>query len=294
MVMIRPARSSELPALVTASLDSFVEQHASLGQEALELARDRAPQLRARYAPNNRLHDGDAFFVAVDGQQTVAQVWLCQHATVLRSGFVLDIAVAPDQRRTGLGRALMRVAETWAREQGLPRLSLHVLADNAPARSLYAREGYREVNRVATGPSRTGVWAPANASAVDYARGQMVGDLVATRVEVGDVAADELDAVAAGTVSYLLREGVLHPDGILLDADGGLGYVMPAGSAGVVAWVAADADLRRIVASAQAYAAHRGWPVVQVSYHAHDEEAALVEAGFTPTDVNLVKDLRVE
>jgi GNAT superfamily N-acetyltransferase len=74
-----------------------------------------------------------------------------------RAGFLIlltDIpafmAVAEPLRRTGIGKALMRNAETEARRLGLPHLSLMVSADNVGARGLYAGEGFVEERMLLT------------------------------------------------------------------------------------------------------------------------------------------------
>jgi ribosomal protein S18 acetylase RimI-like enzyme len=59
-----------------------------------------------------------------------------------QQAFVYDVAVAPPFRRRGIGRQLMEQAETYAREQGMPSVTLMVDCNNAAARSLYAKLGY--------------------------------------------------------------------------------------------------------------------------------------------------------
>jgi ribosomal protein S18 acetylase RimI-like enzyme len=56
---------------------------------------------------------------------------------------VADLAVAESARRLGVGRALMRAAETWARERGLTILSLDVWSTNERALAFYRDLGYR-------------------------------------------------------------------------------------------------------------------------------------------------------
>jgi ribosomal protein S18 acetylase RimI-like enzyme len=58
-------------------------------------------------------------------------------------GHVADLAVAEDARRTGVGRALMQAGEAWARERGLPVLSLDVWSTNERALAFYGSLGYR-------------------------------------------------------------------------------------------------------------------------------------------------------
>lgn len=56
-------------------------------------------------------------------------------------GWVYYLAVSPDQRRTGLGRALMAAAEDWLRARGAPKLQLMVREDNAAALDFYQALG---------------------------------------------------------------------------------------------------------------------------------------------------------
>jgi ribosomal protein S18 acetylase RimI-like enzyme len=43
----------------------------------------------------------------------------------------------------GVGQALMQAGEAWARERGLPVLSLDVWSTNQPALAFYRTLGYR-------------------------------------------------------------------------------------------------------------------------------------------------------
>ncbi|MBN2906636.1 MAG: GNAT family N-acetyltransferase [Rhodobacteraceae bacterium] len=55
---------------------------------------------------------------------------------------LLTLAVHPDARRAGRGRALLAAFEAEARAQGATEAFLEVAADNAAARALYAGAGY--------------------------------------------------------------------------------------------------------------------------------------------------------
>jgi ribosomal protein S18 acetylase RimI-like enzyme len=57
-------------------------------------------------------------------------------------GHVADLAVIADARRMGVGTALMEAGEAWAREHGLPALSLDVWSTNERALAFYRRLGY--------------------------------------------------------------------------------------------------------------------------------------------------------
>jgi len=55
---------------------------------------------------------------------------------------LLTLAVSPDQRRQGLGRALMAAFETAVRENGGAQIFLEVAESNLGAIALYRSEGY--------------------------------------------------------------------------------------------------------------------------------------------------------
>jgi len=55
---------------------------------------------------------------------------------------VIRLAVSPDRRRRGVGRALLAGLSGWTREVGAAALLLEVRAGNAPALALYAGAGF--------------------------------------------------------------------------------------------------------------------------------------------------------
>jgi ribosomal protein S18 acetylase RimI-like enzyme len=55
---------------------------------------------------------------------------------------IQGLAVADEARGRGVGRALLRAAFDAARAAGATRITLRVLGHNAPARALYASEGF--------------------------------------------------------------------------------------------------------------------------------------------------------
>lgn len=57
-------------------------------------------------------------------------------------GHVADLGVIAGARRMGVGSALMRAGEAWARERGLRVLSLDLWATNERARTFYESLGY--------------------------------------------------------------------------------------------------------------------------------------------------------
>lgn len=82
------------------------------------------------------------FLVAERKGETVGYIG-CQ--TVLDEGYITNVAVAPDCRRYGAGRKLVRTLISHAREQSLSFVTLEVRTSNAAAIALYTNEGFRPV-----------------------------------------------------------------------------------------------------------------------------------------------------
>ena len=66
---------------------------------------------------------------------------------VLDEGYIANVAVAPDARRQGVGRALIRTLLQRADDLALAFVTLEVRASNAPAIALYAGFGFEPVGR---------------------------------------------------------------------------------------------------------------------------------------------------
>ena len=60
---------------------------------------------------------------------------------------IVDVVTAAEYRQQGYGTALLGQLFAWAQRAGATDAALQVQADNAPARALYARLGFREAYR---------------------------------------------------------------------------------------------------------------------------------------------------
>ncbi len=87
------------------------------------------------------LTDRASALVALDGERVIGYVGMM---CVLDEGQIINVAVHPDARRRGVGRALMQAAETYAKERGIVFLSLEVRESNIAARSMYSSLGWAE------------------------------------------------------------------------------------------------------------------------------------------------------
>ncbi len=63
-------------------------------------------------------------------------------------GHIITIDVIAEWRRRGAGKALMGVAEDWARGQGLKLIYLETAEDNLAAQRFYQAHGYTKLKRI--------------------------------------------------------------------------------------------------------------------------------------------------
>jgi ribosomal protein S18 acetylase RimI-like enzyme len=63
-------------------------------------------------------------------------------------GWVYYVAVDPDRRGRGFGRAIMQAAEDWLRQAGMEKVQLMVRPENNKAQAFYESTGYDEQERI--------------------------------------------------------------------------------------------------------------------------------------------------
>ncbi|WP_029010201.1 GNAT family N-acetyltransferase [Azospirillum halopraeferens] len=91
--------------------------------------------------PTHWMRDADRSFIPAD---RIAHLAAFDSTQDWDSYFLSALAIAPDLRRQGLARHLLARVYDRARDGGYDRVTLHVWADNAAARALYAAEGFTE------------------------------------------------------------------------------------------------------------------------------------------------------
>jgi ribosomal protein S18 acetylase RimI-like enzyme len=129
-VLVRPARRSEIPAVL------------ALWREA-----DAVPSVSDDPASLGRLLDtsGDALLVAEAGGRLVGTIvagWDGWRGNLYR------LAVLPTQRRRGIALRLVAEAERRLAAKGAVRLSALVMSEHDPAVALWRAAGYTHDSRV--------------------------------------------------------------------------------------------------------------------------------------------------
>ncbi|MFK0176542.1 GNAT family N-acetyltransferase [Streptomyces xanthochromogenes] len=132
--LIRPARRSDGEALGELTRDAWSPLHSV------------QPRPAPPYAPfYDEQHEPEHYLVAEADGEVVGFIRLVPATSLACNSHVRQIQgleVAEAARGRGVARALLRAAYDASRRQGATRITLRVLGHNAPARALYAAEGF--------------------------------------------------------------------------------------------------------------------------------------------------------
>ena len=126
---------------VTDVTEAHIPQIAALERRCFSMPWTEA-MLRSQTAP------GHVFLAAVEDEaEGTAVLGYVGLLFVLDEGYISNVAVAPERRRSGIADALLSALERRAREKELAFLTLEVRAGNAAAIALYEKHGFRAVGR---------------------------------------------------------------------------------------------------------------------------------------------------
>jgi GNAT superfamily N-acetyltransferase len=137
-LVIRTAEEDELDIVASLVVDAYAEYAATMAPDAWSTFAQDIANVRGR------LGDGRLLVAQRDGE-LVGSVTLYVDWRGAQAGScaVRLLAVPPDQRGTGVGRALMEHCIARAREAGKDRVVLTTIQDMDSARDLYERMGFQ-------------------------------------------------------------------------------------------------------------------------------------------------------
>ena len=124
--------------VVRQATESMLDQILAIEQACFSVPWTRT-QLASQLDENRHV-----FLAATTGENVLGYVGMM---VVLDEGYISNVAVAPEARRQGVGRALIEALLKRAEEMHLAFVTLEVRSSNAAAIALYSGFGFEPVGR---------------------------------------------------------------------------------------------------------------------------------------------------
>jgi GNAT superfamily N-acetyltransferase len=157
---IRSGRAEDIPAICEIEVAGGA-LFAAIGMDS-EVLLTPPPDLAE--TRGEEIHDGRLWVAVDDGDRPVAFLVL---AIVDGNAHVEQVSVDPDHARRGIGGELIEHAVAWARERGLPAMTLTTYADVAWNAPYYERCGFRRMTDSELTPGLRAIRALEAASGLD-------------------------------------------------------------------------------------------------------------------------------
>jgi GNAT superfamily N-acetyltransferase len=142
-IRVRPARGADR-AFVLDTAARLADFGPPAWRSPEELVEGEARTLRDFFESPD---DGSTLLIAEAGERRVGFALveeLRDYFTLERHGHVGILAVTAGAEGRGVGGALLRAAEAWARDRGFRTLTLNVFSGNRHARAVYEHMGFEE------------------------------------------------------------------------------------------------------------------------------------------------------
>jgi len=139
---LEPLVGEALTAWLDASRQAYVAERIEAGDTPTEAEANAAASFE-RLVPQGTLAAGQHLGHLVDAQDVVVgHLWMGPMGSDPTRWWVWDVAIQPNRRGHGYGRAAMELAERLAQKNGASSIGLNVFAHNQVARDLYSSLGY--------------------------------------------------------------------------------------------------------------------------------------------------------
>lgn len=145
MVTLEPMSEEEYARFDARMWEEYAQERARNSLLPIEEEREIAMRQRETLLPQGLRTPGHFFWNVVAGPGgVVGHLWVLVEREK-RQAFIYDIEIAEAHRRKGYGERTLAALEAAVRPLGIARIALNVFGDNATAKRLYERVGYRTV-----------------------------------------------------------------------------------------------------------------------------------------------------
>jgi ribosomal protein S18 acetylase RimI-like enzyme len=142
-VEFEPMTGDVLAAWLARSRAGYVAERMASGDSSAE-AEANADAAHERLAPGGIPAPGQLIGHVRGPDGVVGHLWLGPAGNDPARWWVWDVAIQPEFRGRGFGRAAMELADLLARTHGATTIGLNVFGHNVIARNLYVSLGYEE------------------------------------------------------------------------------------------------------------------------------------------------------
>nr|WP_276516646.1 GNAT family N-acetyltransferase [Fictibacillus nanhaiensis] len=136
--------AEEFQRYLSFAIKTFADEQITSGnwepQEAIRNAKKEFEKL----LPEGQNTENHNLFIIRVGDKEVGVIWLATKTD--EKGFIYDITIWDEYQGKGYGKKTMKEIETFAKENGIKSIGLHVFGQNKVARDLYEKLGYKETN----------------------------------------------------------------------------------------------------------------------------------------------------
>jgi ribosomal protein S18 acetylase RimI-like enzyme len=147
MTTIRTAERRDLPTLGRLGV-MLMQTHYAFDPQRFLATTEDSERGYAHFLGNVLGSDEDVVLVAEENGVIVGYVFAALEPLSWKelrgpAGFIHDVLVVDERRRSGIATQLMEAAIAWLRNHGAPRVILGTAAQNRAAQTLFRRLGFR-------------------------------------------------------------------------------------------------------------------------------------------------------
>lgn len=142
-ITLRQMSDGEFDSFKVSSVKSFAAGNVTAGTWKESGAEDKAESMLKQLLPDGTVTAGHRFYTITCEQEDLGTLWVFVQD---RTAFLFDIMLEEKFRGMGHGRQTMSVMEKMLAHEGIGEIELHVFGHNTPARALYRKIGYIEID----------------------------------------------------------------------------------------------------------------------------------------------------
>ncbi|MCR8847436.1 GNAT family N-acetyltransferase [Rossellomorea sp. SC111] len=147
MILLKTMTETAYREWLEESIKEYAKEKTKAGNFKKETSNEQAEQEFNQLLPEGRETKDHYLFILFheESKEIVGNLWF-HLKNEPREIFIYDIKIHESKRGSGFGKAALTALDSFAREKGITKISLHVFGHNKTAISLYQKTGYEVTN----------------------------------------------------------------------------------------------------------------------------------------------------